>query len=183
MRIEGILERARGFAAMLEMEGEDSDDETFLGELEVVKLGDVGVDSGQLMITDPCYIDSEWTDRDERPFEDIRIYDDVETGRVLQFQKDFQHYEQTPPGYSNTVNELVASGRLVKRELAVNEPFQYSYVGACDATLSKGYGELAYRMGHTGAGVAFSTAFGDGDYPIYGEKRDGRIVRVYVNVA
>jgi len=25
-----------------------------------IKLGVVGVDSGQLMITDPCYIDSEW---------------------------------------------------------------------------------------------------------------------------
>lgn len=35
------------------------------------QLGYVGVDSGQLVITDPCYIDSEWEKKD---FNDIRIY-------------------------------------------------------------------------------------------------------------
>jgi hypothetical protein len=25
------------------------------------KIGEVGVDSGQLMLCDPCYIDSEWS--------------------------------------------------------------------------------------------------------------------------
>ena len=33
-------------------------------EEEIVELGVVGVDSGQLLICDPCYIDSEWKDED-----------------------------------------------------------------------------------------------------------------------
>ena len=37
------------------------------------KIGEVGVDSGQVMLTDPCYIDSQWkktegdTDYDKKP--------------------------------------------------------------------------------------------------------------------
>jgi len=31
---------------------------------EKIKLGVVGVDSGQLLITDPCYIDSEWEEEE-----------------------------------------------------------------------------------------------------------------------
>lgn len=33
----------------------------------IVRLGEVGVDSGQLMICDPCYIDSEWKQQEEDP--------------------------------------------------------------------------------------------------------------------
>ncbi|MCB1302136.1 MAG: hypothetical protein KDB28_13030, partial [Tetrasphaera sp.] len=62
--------------------------------------------------------------------------------------------------------------------------FNYSYDGACRSTLSGGgHGELVFEKGHAGAGVAFGTAWGDGMYPVFAEKHDGRIVRVYVNVA
>jgi len=107
--------------------------------IEVVYIGEVGVDSGQLLVTDPCYIDQEWKRQQfsiarETESEDERLYD-------------------------------------------------YSYNGACNATLNgEGHGQLAFEMGHAGAGVAFQTAWGDGAYGIYAEKHDGRIVRVYVNV-
>ncbi|SDH21607.1 hypothetical protein SAMN04515691_2724 [Leifsonia sp. 98AMF] len=148
--LERDLFRTRGFRAMLALEdgyegdGEPSDavesavDETSK-RVEVVYIGEVGVDSGQLMVTDPCYIDQEWK---REPFSVAR-----------------------------------------DQEHSVDAIFPYSYNGACNATLNGvGHGQLGYAMGHAGAGVAFRTAWGDGGYPVYAEKHDGRIVRVYVNV-
>lgn len=85
--------------------------------METKLIGHVGVDSGQLLLCDPCYIDSQWEKED---FED---------------------------------------GHRAKHN--------FSYAACCEATLSEEeYGELKYLMGHPGVGVAFSTAFGDGLYPV-----------------
>lgn len=142
------LDQTKGFRQILAMEQPDPDDpeyEEFLEyaqdradrvvDVEVVFLGTVGVDSGQLLLTDPCYIDGEWEDE---PYETLREYE--------------------------------------------HAGFPYSYNGACQATLSEGFGELVFSAGHTGAGVAFATGWGDGLYNVFGEKHDGRIVRVYVNL-
>lgn len=137
--LERTLEKTRGFRKMLELEEEDLGDLEGLTDLEVVRLGEVGVDSGQLMITDPCYIDSEWKQEEH-------------TG---------EHREgDHGPGVL----------------------FPYSYDGACRATTNGSHGQLAYSTGHAGAGVAFTTYMGDGIYPVYGERHDGRMVRVYINV-
>jgi hypothetical protein len=53
---------------------------------------------------------------------------------------------------------------------------KYSYLGACNATLDKGYGELGMA-----SGVVFSTGYGDGLYPVYAEiNDDGRVARVVI---
>ena len=53
---------------------------------------------------------------------------------------------------------------------------EYSYLGACNATLTEGYGELG-----RGNGVVFSTGYGDGAYPVYAEFNDeGRVARVVI---
>lgn len=95
-----------------------------------VKIGVVGVDSGQVLICDPCYIDSEWQ---KREFTD-------DAGVIGEF----------------------------------------SYNGACKATLSEitpGSGQLHYRLGHAGAGVASRTGWGDGEYPVYAniDDKTGRV--------
>lgn len=147
-------------------------------DLEIEEMGFVSVDSGQLMITDPCYIDSEWQ---EKEFEDLRLYKDVETSKVYQFGKDFSHYNEKPEGYSESVNELCASGRFEALEIESERTF--SYAGACYATLSKhGFGQMKFRMGHDGVGIAVRTVAGDGSYPVYAEKYNGEIVRMYVNL-
>ncbi len=133
--LQRSVDATQGFREMLRLDEAEGGGYEVPETLEVVKLGEVGVDSGQLLITDPCYLDSEWVEESYG-----------------------EHRVDTKP------------------------PFPYSYDGACHASMSNGYGELAYKLGHAGAGVAFTTAFGDGAYPIYGEKHDGRIVRVYVNV-
>ena len=38
-----------------------------------------------------------------------------------------------------------------------------------------------YDLGHEGLGVCVSTGYGDGFYPVYGKKQDGRIMELYIN--
>jgi hypothetical protein len=157
--LESELFRVRGFRLMLALEDQadaqaveaDPSLAAFepdpVGEITVAFLGDVAVDSGQLMVTDPCYIDQEWKSMD------VDGGNDSKPGAS---RPDIAHHQDTLP--------------------------PYSYNGAMRATLGNGYGELAFQLGHAGAGVVFGTAWGDGMYPVYGEMHDGRIVRVYVNV-
>jgi hypothetical protein len=65
------------------------------------------------------------------------------------------------------------------------EPFEnhkkskgkYSYLGACEATLTEGYGQLG--MGNA---VVFSTGYGDGLYPVYAEiNEDGRVAKIVID--
>jgi len=161
--LETDLSRTRGFRLMLALdeEGPEGDGKQELvdaglppvSEIQVVLLGEVGVDSGQLMITDPCYIDQEW-----------QRYDP--SAALPKTAKD-QERVLGPGGPASDVEENLA-------------PF--SYQGAMKTTLSAGYGELAFTLGHAGAGVVFHTAWGDGTYPVYGELHDGRVVRAYINV-
>jgi hypothetical protein len=186
------LDQTKGFREILAMEQPDPDDpeyEEFLEyaqehadrvvNVEVQYLGTVGVDSGQLLLTDPCYIDGEWEDE---PFVTNRIYEDSETGTIIRWNVDFIRYDEPLAPYDQTPEKLIANGRLVKIPMPVPDKFPYSYNGACQATLSAGFGELTYSSGHAGAGVAFATGWGDGFYNVFGEKHDGRIVRVYVNL-
>ena len=58
----------------------------------------------------------------------------------------------------------------------VNHKGKYSYLGACNATLNEGYGELGIANA-----VVFSTGYGDGVYPVYAElNEDGRVARVVI---
>ena len=66
-------------------------------------IGHVGVDSGQLLLCDPGYIDSEWRNED---FEDIRIYKHKVTSDTLQYRKDFANYEQVIPKYGQTMKQI-----------------------------------------------------------------------------
>lgn len=152
-------------------------------EIEKIKfmpsyMGSAAVDSGQLMICDPCYIDSQWENED---FEDIRVYVNKDTGDKLQFRVDFENYEQVIPKYEMTMNQLIQTGlwNQVDNHEVVNN---FSYNACAKATLSNlGYGRLKFKMGHDGAGIAFRTAHGDGYYPVY-QKFDeaGELISVEV---
>ncbi|WP_447749520.1 hypothetical protein [Aeromonas veronii] len=186
-RLRSDLEKSKDIRRtmdLLELALEDEDDDFRIfssdAEYEIEEMGMVAVDSGQLMITDPCYINSEWQD-DE--FEDIRLLKDTETGDIYQFRKDFSNYEEKIAGFEQTVNELIALGRFETIEIDYSNKINFSYAGACYATMSeKGYGEMPFKLGHKGAGIAVTTVMGDGMYPVYAEKYDGKIVRVYFNL-
>ena len=148
--------------------------------METLLMGYAAVDSGQLLICDPCYIDSEWEKED---FEDIRIYQHKTTGDRLQYRVDFENYESVIPKYGKTMNELNSTGEwILIEEHEPKAPFSYN---ACAMhTLSEdGFGELKFKMGHIGAGVAFSTVIGDGMYPVYGNfTSDGYLKSVEIKI-
>lgn len=142
-------------------------------------IGHVGVDSGQLLLCDPCYIDSEWKKED---FEDTRIYRHKTTGDTLQYMKDFAHYEQVIPKYGKTMNELAFTGEWEEVEDRTPSAYPFSYNACCKHTVSpKGHGQLDFSTGIPGVGVAFSTAIGDGLYPVYAKyDEDGNLTSVEV---
>lgn len=184
-RLKSELEKTKDIRRtmdLLELGFDDEEDGFFSSdaEYEIEEMGFVAVDSGQLMITDPCYIDSEWQNH---PYQDIRLLRDVQTDQVYQFRKDFENYESKILGFDETVNQLIKVGRLESIEVDHSKDVTYSYSGACYATSNdNGYGVLPFKLGHDGAGIAVRTVLGDGMYPVYAEKYDGKIVRVYFNL-
>lgn len=139
-----------------------------------VEIGAVSVDSGQLMLIDPCYIDSLWKDE---PFRDIRIYKNADGTRTLQYGKDFQNYQQPIESEGGlTMNQLNADHGWSKVE-PTEVSARLSYDGACQQTLTKNYGQLE---GHTA--LAFSTGYGDGIYPVTAKiNPEGRIMGIFIN--
>jgi hypothetical protein len=58
-----------------------------------------------------------------------------------------------------------------------NKVGEYSYLGACNATINKGFGELGQS-----SAVAVSTGYGDGLYPVYAHiNEDGRVGLVVID--
>ena len=59
----------------------------------------------------------------------------------------------------------------------VNKKGEYSYLGACNSTITEGYGQLGF-----GTAVVFSTGYGDGSYPVYAEfDENGRVAKVVID--
>ena len=148
-----------------------------------VKLGVVGVDSGQLIICDPCYIDSQW---DQEEFEDIRRYQHKATGKVLQYRVDFPHYMKVIPEFGKNMNEMIEKGEV---EELPKPParLEFSYNACCRKTDTIEDGQLYYRLGHPGVAVAFRSGLGDGEYPVFAEIEDvegfgERITKVWVEL-
>jgi hypothetical protein len=159
-------------------------------KLEWKLIGHCGVDSGQLLICDPCYIESEWKESGDNPVpRDIYVDKDGRkfTLSLSGAKKDgitiFGHYEVVLPS-GKTPNQHVADKDWVK--LPQPPPLrEFSYRGCCSVTLSDTEGEngqLDFKMGHGGAGVVASTAYGDGHYPVYGlfEKGGSRCMAMIV---
>jgi len=143
-----------------------------------VQIGVVGVDSGQLIICDPCYIDDSWK---EEEFVDYRRYRNINTKDELQYLKHFRHYEEVIPNYNKTMNQLLDTKEW--EELPRPKPNnEFSYNGVCGKTLSKeGYGQIHYNFGNPGLAVAFSSGYGDGEYPVFAEiNKDNRIVKITI---
>lgn len=155
-------------------------------ESEIVKLGEVGVDSGQLIICDPSYLDGEFLRPDSGKFEDHahEIYRHVDDGKLWQYtyggepsmervNKMPSSYEGVIPEYGATVNELILNQKLVKTDFDPTPHIpngEFSYRGICKATDSENKGgQLNYAFGQAGVAVAFSSGMGDGTYEVFAE--------------
>jgi len=83
--------------------------------------------------------------------------------------------------WGKNMNDLLATGEWIDVERPPAK-HSFSYNACAHATLSEdGYGQLRFNLGHAGAGVAFSTAFGDGIYPVLAHyHKDGTLRSVEV---
>ncbi len=145
------------------------------GEKEIwteawIKIGVVGVDSGQLMVCDPCYIESEWK-KTKKPM----MFDDmlkvVATGKEIPSPRKLKG-KTFDSEYKDgmTYNEAIAKGIL--EEVPEKETGEFSYEGCSKATINKGFGQLNFNMGHAGAGVVFNSGWGDGCYDVFAKFKE-----------
>jgi hypothetical protein len=161
-------------------------------------IGEVGVDSGQLMICDPCYIDSEWEGDSDNPVVPFTFYKDYETGKCyacsitacdhgdLVEKYDvtvFKFWDKPLADYDGKTPNEVRS-RWSEHTVEASVVREFSYPGVCNLTLSSdGFGQLYYRKGHAGVAVASSTNYGDGTYPVYAVvDAEGRPTHLVVNL-
>jgi hypothetical protein len=160
-----------------------------------VKIGVVGVDSGQVMLTDPCYIASEWKDNSDLD----KIYGDTyivtnKDGVKKEFKEAPFMSETTEHGQLpfNWETPFVLDGEIVtKNELYIQKRLEkptppptheYSYAGCCGVTNQElRGGQLNYQLGHAGAGVCVSSGYGDGLYDVYATYEDGRVAGVFID--
>mgnify|MGYP001612550115 FL=1 len=160
-------------------------------------LGVVAVDSGQLLITDPCYIDSHW---ENKPFEDIRIYKLKQTNQfyiyapskttnTLQKFKHikkselFANYEQKMKN-GETINQMREANKLEKIPSTEKEALigDYSYAGCCETNQKdQNDRQLLFKTNVEGAGVTFSSGYGDGCYAVWGFfNKENRCLKVEI---
>jgi hypothetical protein len=154
-------------------------------------IGHVGVDSGGLLITDPCYLRG-WKDKGKEDQTPYKI--DISTKQIyacrFHFDKEngdpdtilFDTYESPLPN-GKTPNQMIKEGQW--EEVRCNPGLhEYSYNGYTNATCgSKHSGSMVFQLGHEGAGVVFSSGYGDGFYPVYAEyNKENRIMRVTIEM-
>lgn len=133
-------------------------------------LGSCGVDSGQLLVTDPCYLE----DWEANEFEDKRVYKDKQTGKLYEYRVNFENFESVLFD-KKTVNQLILEGRLIEDKKTTDS--SYSYNGACQTSIDNEGGEIGIRN----EGVVFRTGIGDGVYPVYARIVDGRVAEIRID--
>lgn len=153
-------------------------------------LGHVGVDSGQLMITDPCYIDSQWEKKD---FKDIRLYKHIKSRRVYHYNSPFSPIKNLPGKSFVSYDEIINKGKSMNDMIQAKEVKQiktkeqiallhtFSYAGICESSEAKAH-QINYKAGHPGVAVTFNSGYGDGYYPVYGTfNKEERCVKVEID--
>lgn len=139
-----------------------------------VRIGSVGVDSGQLLVCDPCYL-QRW-EHDNPGGRDGNLGHLHDDGTILfctlhgechqEGAIGFDHFDQVIEKYGKSANQLAGDGVLKKVTRRPSGAFSYS--GACQATTDK---QQAGELGN-GLGVAFSSGYGDGVYGVFARYKD-----------
>jgi len=131
-----------------------------------VLLGCVNVDSGQLMVTDPCYL-YRFENNEYKPTRKYVCVTDKK--KIIEWPRDFYNYEDDIiDGYNKNMNTLIKDKLFIQVKDEIIDS-SYSYVGACNQSTKNENqgGELSH-----GLGLSFSTGFGDGTYPVYAHYED-----------
>ncbi|MBT7740602.1 MAG: hypothetical protein HN727_02265 [Opitutae bacterium] len=160
--------------------------------LEEVVLGQVGVDSGQLMVVDPLYL-KDW--KQDGQFFSIRRYADKD-GKVYQYKNQLpkkftEGVDEFFPNFGaklstgKTPNQHLNDGDWVEVKVPTGYEESFSFVGACHATLDSPNGAGVVGGSRDGFGLALATRtlFGDAIYDVIGLKdEEGNIVAIMIHL-
>ena len=153
---------------------------------KIVKLGVVGVDSGQLIICDPAYLENQFQQPDSGEKSDHAhpVYRNKSDGKLWQFCYGTKPsiegvnaingtYSDIIPEYGLSANDLREKGLFEETDIDPTPHIpeaEFSYRGICKATNNNNQGgQLNYLLGHAGVAVAFRTGLGDGTYDVFAE--------------
>jgi len=146
-----------------------------------VSLGVVGVDSGQLLIIDPCYINSEWNKEGSPVAIEFWGKDQDELSQILMNQdykvNDEDTYKLIECNEDNAkeiytyIQKIIKENDLFVRTL-IKTDNSYDTVCKITSNSDKQGGQLNYRRGQEGLGVAFHSGFGDGIYEVLATIKD-----------
>jgi hypothetical protein len=126
-----------------------------------VLIGYVGVDSGQLIVCDPCYIDSQW-EKEEFEFKEEAVHPDGKRETIERCSKRWWE-----------LLEDINAGKIKLKDVETKAKHNFSYNAVSKKTLSPPHhGQLNFKIGHPGVAVAFSSGLGDGTYPVYAKIKD-----------
>ena len=136
-------------------------------------VGYVGVDSAQLIITDPCYLkDFKSNDFEDKEFYTVKHPDGQEETVTIRSER---WWEIVDDINSKKIEVLKKKGEWETKSR------DYSYAGCCRTTLSPEKAGPLNNDGFCEVGVVTSTGWGDGSYPVYATyNEEGRVVKVEV---
>lgn len=138
-------------------------------------IGQVGVDSGQLMVIDPCYIDDTW--KSEGKITGIKFWGQGENevaeylkskGATVDEKSGSYRVNSEDRDYLEKVrDEIRLHSSLIQMTVISSFITESTYDDICDITGNeKQGGEFA------GLGVAFTSGLGDGGYNVYATYND-----------
>lgn len=145
-----------------------------------VLIGHIGVDSGQVMIVDPCYL-KDWRDneftyktglRNKKTGKLICCWDEVEgIGKI--------NWATPLPEYGGRcMNDLAEDKETWEKYEHYPDAGGFNYSGVSGMTCKDTFGEIA-----GGLAVASRTYMGDGHYPVYAitEGEGGRVKQLIID--
>jgi hypothetical protein len=149
-------------------------------------LGRVGVDSGQLMVCDPCYIDSQWRN-DDHPHtsplgvqfwgRDAKIVAELIKKQGIQVTEENDRVFFIPTFDPEPVISLLRQYRGETPDKgywfvdSVKTTSTYDQIRDQTGKEEQG-GSIPYFLGHEGFAVAFRSGLGDGVYDVYAHYAD-----------
>lgn len=142
-------------------------------------IGRIGVDSGKILIVDPCYL-GDWKDNEFNYRTGIR---NINTGveiccwDVMEGIEEKINWGTALPEYNNKcMNELAEDTENWEKFDEYPDAGEFSYSGASGITCKQMFGELDNQTA-----VASSTRYGDGCYPVYVElDSEGRPLKITI---
>jgi len=138
------------------------------GKWELV--GNIGIDSGQVIIVDPCYLNN-WIGIDKKLTHTRGIR---KGNKSYQWEKDFTNFDEPLKSESGkTPNGLVEEGW---EKWEKNPDLgKFSWNGICQLTMKNGFGQLENLA------VGSRTGWGDGYYPVYAYVKESIVLGLAID--